>query len=514
MKKLHWIFIILFIALLVLPGFIWFGTRIFVPKAFESEKTIEDEKRNPAQIKWGELFSDGSSLNDFYQDRAPFRSQGISLYRSLNSSLEKLYEKTLLPVFSGSGKEPSPSQPGTLPHTQSPVPIPTETAAPTEPSSTEEPEPWACRHEYELTVIEASSCDKAGWGKYTCRLCQDSYEGEIKPLDHVLTEINVQQPDLEHWGYRDYVCNRCGTKIRGDVQYKLVDDSFLAPRVVGSGAIIGRSGWLFYSGEESVSYYKGTNLLFDGRYKEYADAVQRLGEMCEARGIKLFLFFPPNKEQVYREYMPSYTVEAESKRTERLVNYLNENTSVTCLYPLEILRQADLYHETYWRYDVHWSHYGAFVCSMELLKAMGRTYQNPLSLNLEGETVMVEEADIVKMGGLQGQGYDPYPEFKPVFRPEIEYTFEDYEAGGSLNRFTSTEPGGDKLVYLGDSFRVNLFRYVSKSFTESVLAHRFYLDKMVPDVLDCNYLVIQAVERYDFQAIDTVRELIKIFAEN
>ena len=289
---------------------------------------------------------------------------------------------------------------------------------------------------------------------------------------------------------------------------------FLAPKVVGDGVILGRSSWLFLSAAGSLDYYKGTNLLSEEELENCAEKIETLNRLCGERGIRLVVFFAPNKEQVYPEYMPDYTVENEYKRTARLADYLNGHTGVSVLYPLKELERGKALHGTYLRYDTHWNDYGAFIGSMSLLEALGEDAEDPFDPGLTGTVYDRTYGDLIQLGALQGRQFPEDEVFRPDFRPETKLLLEE---GGYENetfcRTKSTAASSRRLVLIGDSFRIQMISYLSRAFPEALFLHRDYRDESFDaEILSCGVLVLEAVERFDFQLFNVADELIALLS--
>ena len=52
----------------------------------------------------------------------------------------------------------------------------------------------------------------------------------------------------------------------------------------------------------------------------------QLQELCDEKGIQLQYIILPNKELVYSEYMPSYTIANSKRRTETFVEYVEQHS--------------------------------------------------------------------------------------------------------------------------------------------------------------------------------------------
>ena len=92
----------------------------------------------------------------------------------------------------------------------------------------------------------------------------------------------------------------------------------------GSGSVVvGRDGWLFYSG--TLSDYKRINQLSERALQNIAHNLKLVQNYCERAGSKFVFVCPPNKNELYGQYMPYYEVAgAGYSNWQRLVPYLDE----------------------------------------------------------------------------------------------------------------------------------------------------------------------------------------------
>ena len=52
--------------------------------------------------------------------------------------------------------------------------------------------------------------------------------------------------------------------------------------------------------------------------------------------------------------------------------------------------------------------------------------------------------------------------------------------------------------------------YISKDFTECTFAHRDYMSEIHSDIKNSDVIVIEAVERYDYEAFKTMQRVINV----
>lgn len=297
------------------------------------------------------------------------------------------------------------------------------------------------------------------------------------------------------------------------------DTDFFAPQIVGDIVLLGRDDWLFYAGDDSIAYYRGSNVLEQEQMELYMELMVQLQELCDEKGIWLQFMILPNKEQVYPEYMPSYTIENDYGRTEQFVDYVREHSGIQIVYPLAELQQADIHWQTYHRYDTHWNHAGAFVGTQALYQALGMP-----TADLGGLAVAQcapTTSDLILLGGLDASQYPAEYDYAVDYRPEVTLT----EATGDLQPYSiyssRSDCGNDKnFVMIGDSFRCFMIDYLAKDFSHCVITYREttdnrtdYTPEVIESIRSADILVMEAVERYDSKLFPAIARVIEILRD-
>ncbi len=81
-----------------MPGIIWYEMNIFVPEIYAELSADMGENREPAMITDAKgLLTSGDQLNDFYNDRVPFRSLIIKINQKATEIIEKPYNEHISP---------------------------------------------------------------------------------------------------------------------------------------------------------------------------------------------------------------------------------------------------------------------------------------------------------------------------------------------------------------------------------------------------------------------------------
>lgn len=489
-------FVEAFVVIIFIPWIIWGALKNYAPKTFEALTGNLSENRNLTEFSF-------ENISEYIDDHVPFRDTFIEIYQNRNSKMEFSFRKVTAAVsrlFSASEKAEVVEVDGMFGTKETVEPVP-EVRVEVEPVE---------EHVHEYTVSESvpAGCLTDGYAVYTCS-CGDTYSEVLPATGHMGHVVEESEVSYTSYGYKKYICHNCAQFYFEDVEPKLIDTSEFPARQAEGGVLFGRFDWLFYTGNNSVSYYTGSNLLDDETLASYAEKVNHLKEVCDAHGKKLALMFLPNKEQVYPEYMPTYEIENEYKRTARLKDYLSENTDVPVIYPIEELKAYDKFFQSYYKYDTHWNLAGSFIGTQALYKALGMETTDPLSI--DGYWQDASLAGNFALGGIDGSQYEFDREY--VFKYKEDITLSAYNNLDPYLTVQSNQPDKENLLLIGDSFRGMLMRYLSKDFNESTYIHRDYIAAGQNNLPNAGLIILEAVERYDSRMFNDIDNLLTMFNE-
>ena len=562
------IFISIFIAILILPTIAWGILKVAaISNPAIMEKLDFDTGENRQMASFPTKFNPktiASDIEKWYNDNLPFRSVIYSTYDKIDEAIEKPYDDTLLPALITifhSNNQSSNGTPGgdvldviiTEESTDNGM-IETESETLPEQETGDEGD-RDCVHVLDSgTIDRASTCAEYGIMRYSCTLCSYYYREYIKKTDHyyVITAgtgknciadseatytcqncshsytktytrghsgnfIKTVKPSYSDYGYDLYRCKTCGTKYRTNLKAKLIDSSYFPLQYKGK-AIVGRDGWIFYSGDNSLAYYQGTNTIGEKDLEEITSILQKLQDLCDERGIKLAVLILPNKEQVYYEHMPSIEVNNTYKRTQALVDYVTQNSNVNIIYPLEEISAQKPYWRVYYKYDTHWNTVGAFIGTQVLYSKLGLETTELKYCAIE-ENKRVDGngtpvGDLISIGGYNASKLTPDIEYHVNYKPEVEVTVLEGEVNQNLiYHTTSTSANQGNLVFVGDSFRINMADYLVKDFAKCTIINKgLHMNNATfrESLKDVDYLVIEAVERSDYDIYTKAQEIYNI----
>ena len=245
-----------------------------------------------------------------------------------------------------------------------------------------------------------------------------------------------------------------------------------ADRLVGSldssNVLLGKEGWLFLqdvSDSKSISDYQGLTAYSQEEMAALAGTLEKLNQVLARKGSKLALIFAPAKEGVYSQYMPdSIPVVSRPTRVQALVEYLNQNTQVPVLFPLEELAQAGLQFQVYYKYDTHWNDPGAWLAAQLVFKALDLPYAQEIS-SIEVNPDKTAPTDLANMCGSWDFCTDDL--YYEVDAPAAQCT--EGTPDTELTRYQGD--GTEDLLLVRDSFGAALGPRLAQGFDETVVIH-------------------------------------------
>ncbi len=277
--------------------------------------------------------------------------------------------------------------------------------------------------------------------------------------------------------------------------------------------IHGKDGWLFYNAsgyESTINDYLCNNLYDEAELQRLAAGYQALNDKYRDQGITFVLMIPTNKEQVYPEYMPdALQPTGTESRTDQLVTYLKEHTTVPVVYTKEALLGAKQDAQVFYKYDSHWNQPGAFV-GEQLLREVLQGEKDALSEYEIKELPDRFVGDLATVSGMQDTLYE-YPAEVIGYKPDVTATLtsEEDSAEATMMSYVSDAPDQRKLLMIKDSYFYSMLPFLSKDFGETLFTTDSTLAKELIAERHPDIVVLEIVERHFYRAEHQWEELLQ-----
>jgi hypothetical protein len=291
--------------------------------------------------------------------------------------------------------------------------------------------------------------------------------------------------------FKKYYCDRFGFRkdliaLQAFVKVKALQTS-ASPYVV-----VGKEGWLFYSGARAMDYYRAADPLSEADLQGWLNLHRARNEWLTAHGIAYYVVVAPEKQTIYPEYIPDNIIRVGNvSRSQQFDAYLAAKSNIRLIDLSDNLKKAKaLYPRIYNQTDSHWNGYGAFLAYRQILGELSKDFPglHPLS---QAECTFPMSAgvqDLVRMLGLtlKENVYAVMP------RSAVAHMVEEtpVRVVGSVSN-----PRLPRMVMFRDSFANAIAGLMSQHFSRSVYVWDGKLDSTLIRSENPDLVIAEMAER-------------------
>jgi alginate O-acetyltransferase complex protein AlgJ len=277
---------------------------------------------------------------------------------------------------------------------------------------------------------------------------------------------------------------------------------FAAGDTIFNEGLMGREGWLFYTGDFSIHDYQKTELLRPGRLYELGEILVQLDNKTSAHGGSLWVVNPPDKNTIYPQYMPAQIpVIGQTSRLDQVIEYLKENTKVKALDLRPLFIEISQSSQIYYKKDAHWNCLGAYYAANEILTQVSALHPevqaNPLS-DYEAGVMSDSTLDIARVMGVTLM--EDTVTLTPQFRPG-SITHIKYERYSGMNVALNSQTELPTAMFIHDSFYTEcLNQFIEPQFSRVIFTH--FEDSLLSEITDVietekpDVVVVEFAERH------------------
>lgn len=236
--------------------------------------------------------------------------------------------------------------------------------------------------------------------------------------------------------------------------------------------IVGRDGWIFYTGDESVPVFRGVRPFTTGELATWAQELESRRRALAEVGCRYLFVISPNKETLYPERMPSSAVSLGPTRLDPFFAYLKEHTSVEVLdlrtaLRAEKARDRAPMDAVYTPLGTHWTGRGSLAVYGALTRWVQEAFPGTRALGTdEFELLPIADASDSFALGMYLKGYLVTPDTIPI--PRGGFRHRVTEERESPPRWRRMEREGDDLLphtlLFHDSFGPFVYDQLAESF--------------------------------------------------
>lgn len=233
---------------------------------------------------------------------------------------------------------------------------------------------------------------------------------DLKKLDNY--------PNLYETYFNDYI------PFRNElVRIKNLLDFYLFRNFIYNKGILGKNNWLFFDDTEwdfNKNYYIGNDFEYTKNIITMKENLVSFRDELKKRDIEFVFLICPQKHYIYTNYMPDYLNSIRKTTnvvTDKLLNYLKENTDIKVVYSRdELIKYKDKY-QLYYKADPHWNNLAGYIAYQELMKEIGMNYVDISTLSITKTNLSIISgafANFVALSKINEYKYDIEYELKTI----------------------------------------------------------------------------------------------------
>ncbi|MFY9589623.1 alginate O-acetyltransferase AlgX-related protein [Rickettsia endosymbiont of Halotydeus destructor] len=267
--------------------------------------------------------------------------------------------------------------------------------------------------------------------------------------------------------------------------------------------LLGKNNWLFYNAKndgEPIADYLGTNLFTLEELNIISNKLISWNNWMQKKGIIFIIMIPPNKEEVFSEFLPN-SINKKAKnsltRVQQLIDHLDNKLKI--IYSINKLQKSKYLGKLYYCTDTHWTPLGAFLYYQDLYQELHEHFSSIPYSNLDDFRVKMNSlefiGDLANMITLDEKEF--YTEI--IHNPVIPYSITSLpnESLPSSTIVTKTDNLSlPKAVIFRDSFFINLLPFVAPNFSKSTYIWNYEIDYKLIEQEQPNVVILEIVERH------------------
>lgn len=203
--------------------------------------------------------------------------------------------------------------------------------------------------------------------------------------------------DVESWfkdnmGFRKYLIDT-NARLQYEVFGRMLNKS---------NYYIGRHGDFIYATDAMIADYAHLNLRSDERVAQIGQSYQTISDWLGDKGIKFYNVQCWDKHSIYPEqFMASVNQIGDTSKTDQVVNYIKNNTTVNEISLKEMLLDKKKSYEVYSHYGdpIHWTERGAYFGYQYIMEKINEDNHNMYNILSEDDyDITVEDKGITLNG--------------------------------------------------------------------------------------------------------------------
>jgi alginate O-acetyltransferase complex protein AlgJ len=268
-------------------------------------------------------------------------------------------------------------------------------------------------------------------------------------------------------------------------------------------AIMGRDGWMYYTGDKSIGDFQKILKVNPRETRASLENLAAFDGWVEENDGKLFWVVAPDKQTIYPQYMPDeIPVLGEFSRFDRvLTQWMELGLDVDLIDLRAPLTEASTVYQVYQKGDTHWNCIGAYFAYQEVMDRVSTIYPDVTSYSLTDYEIKYLNPGIRDIPGMLGiQHLEDGVVLSPKHAPSHLTTEEvKLEYKGSARVVENERKDLPTALVIHDSFYPACFNYFFEQHFSRTYSIPYAFVKDYAALIEeqkADIVIVETVERY------------------
>jgi len=274
--------------------------------------------------------------------------------------------------------------------------------------------------------------------------------------------------------------------------------------------VIGKEGWLFYTGDGMIEKYRATEPYSDNQLEKIKIKLKERQYYLSTQGIEYYVIIVPNKITIYPEYLPDSIKKVNNKtRYDQIVDYIKDDPEINIIDLRDVMFKNKDKYILYEEGGTHWNKFGAFLAYQEIINVFSEKFSELKAKNITEfdliETIVPKPAmsNFLPLPGeiKKGNITSFVPRFQ-TFSKDIIIVYNHSIRGVDPNNpvpilarkiENSTKPS---LLAFADSFMLGIDQFIREDFKETYYIASREFDTGIINYTKPDIVINELAERY------------------
>ncbi len=266
--------------------------------------------------------------------------------------------------------------------------------------------------------------------------------------------------------------------------------------------MVGQNGWLYYQDDQSVADMRRASSFSVKQLQAWKSLLENRRYWLAKRGIHYVFVVPPDKHNVYPEYLPDWIKPVGTvTRLDQFMEYMKRNSTVSVLDLRQPLLHAKRNGVIYFQTDTHWNEQGGFVGYQELIHSLSAQMPGIKPLPMTAFDIATNSQPGGNLASMLAQDKLVTEKYGATFsaRPPLQQLVLHKNSSGVATLSSTNSNATGKAVVFRDSYSEAWAPFIGYHFNEVIYRWQYRWDCSLIEKEKPIVVIDELLEHYFYQ---------------